>query len=352
MSVMAQDLDSVDTDEDVIEEVDVIGSGEIEITNETEVSSELGEEFEEVEEEFEEIEEEGGIIGITYVTHAEGFVIKDDESNAEFFRGFMVVKKFIEKTEEIEDVEKKEIKSKNVGNIVLGVANTKEKFKIKMKEFNESFVNFDLTDEAGNIVGSAELKPRRYERVTLWFGNLKINSGMYAGDWSINSVAKTKVIKPKIEKPAFWNPFAFGRRKEAAIEEKVEERMFEREGMEEFVQKYKGKNVEEINAEERRFILNKERKFEGKVKDEWMKERKEEFKNQEENWEIKKSELEEEFNRRKEELKTSWKDERVKLSEREEGVKLKNVERTKIKREYVKNNDLKEIKSKTLISFS
>ena len=208
-------------------------------------------------EEIEEAEKKA-MFGITHVTIGTGFVMKSDESNAEFFRGTWIVKRLIPKTNNLEDAENAEIESKKFGFVVIGVAEEKEKFRLEMTEFTEENVKFDLKDKTGAIVGSLEIKPKKYERITLWFGTLVLDAGNHIGSWSITAATKTRIIKPEIKRPPIWNIFAFKARREAAIKEKLQEKMFKREGLAEFAKENKGKDFKEIKKEERRFRVDKE----------------------------------------------------------------------------------------------
>ena len=111
--VFAQEDDS--TIEDV-EEEDILDSDEVEV--EEEIEDETVEELEDVDEP-EEVEEaeKRAVFWLTHVTIGTGFVMSENEENAEFFRGTWVVKRLIEKTEESEDAEKKEIKTHKFGSL-------------------------------------------------------------------------------------------------------------------------------------------------------------------------------------------------------------------------------------------
>ncbi len=259
----------ITAEEDVVEGTDVISSDEVVVLEEEEVEEELPEYEEDTaeDEEVEEIEEteKKAIFGLTRVTIGEGFVMKSDESDAEFFRGMWVVKRFIERTANSEEINESDIQTEKFGYVVIGVAEEKEKFKIEMTEFSNESVQFDIKNNAGTIVGSMEIKPKRYDRITLWFGTLILNSGSYAGDWSVTAVSKTKIVKPEIKKVAAWKVFAVKQRREAKIKEKAQERMLEEEGLGEFAKEQKGKDLSKIGAEKRTAMINKAQRIEKRI---------------------------------------------------------------------------------------
>ena len=276
ISVIAQEDEIVNGDEievfdeeEIIESTDMISSDEVEVLEEEDTEEKLPE----VEEEINEIENSGevqdiekkAIFTITQVTIGEGFVMKSDKSDAELFRGIWVVKRFINKTTNLEDIENKQIESKKFGFVIIGIAEKKEKFKIEMKDFSEENVKFDLKDNAGTVVGSMEIKPKKYARITLWFGTLILNSGKYVGTWDVTAISKTKIIKPKIRKPPVWNIFAFKQRSEAAIKERVQEKIFEREGLGEFIKENREKNLEKLSESKRTAVINKKERFEKRI---------------------------------------------------------------------------------------
>ena len=241
--------------DDILEESDVMSSDELEVLEEDEVEDELPE-YDDDLEDIEESEREN-IFKLTHVTIGTGFVMKSDESDAQFFRGTWVVRRLIPKTENLEEIEKANIESKKFGFVVIGVAEEKEKFRIEMAEFTETNVKFDVKDKTGTIVGSLEITPKKYERITLWFGTLTLDSGSYAGSWSVTAATKTRMIKPRIRRPPRWNLFAFKQRREAEIQERAQERIFEREGLGEFARENKGKDFREITKEKRRSRVDK-----------------------------------------------------------------------------------------------
>lgn len=272
-NVVAQDENDklIDTEESVIEGADVISSDEVVILEEDEVEEELPEIEEEIKEieESEEVQEieRKSMFTITRVTVGEGFVMKDDESDAEFFRGTWIVKRFINKTANLEDIENQQIESKKFGFVVIGVAEEKEKFKIEMTDFSEESVTFDLKEKTGTVVGNMEIKPKRYNRITLWFGSLTLDSGEYMGVWSVTAVSKTKIVKPEIKKISAWKVFAVKQRKEAKIKEKLQERMFEREGIGEFAKEQKGKDISELEKDKRNIVIDKEERIRERIKE-------------------------------------------------------------------------------------
>ncbi len=236
---------------------EVIASDEVEILAEDELEEALPEYDEDIDEleevkEAEEMEKEA-IFYITRVTVGTGFIMKEDESDAEFFRGVWVVRRFSKGVSDLDNPNEGGIVSKRFGYVVVGVKDEKERFKLEMVNFSSESVMFSLLDKEGNVAGSLSIKPKRYDRITLWFGDLSINSGAYAGEWGVTAVSKTKIIKPQIVKPSKWNIFAFKKRKEAALKEKLQERLLEEEGLGDFVRENKGKlgNIRKIEAGKR-----------------------------------------------------------------------------------------------------
>jgi len=268
-SVFAQENEVEIVSEEVTESTDVLSSDEVEVFEE----EEIGEELPETEEDIKEIEEEEGIeeiekramFGITRVTIGEGFVVKDDDSDAQFFRGVWIVKKFIERTANLEDIENREIEKKDFGFVVIGIAEEKEKFRIEMAEFIEESVKFNLKDNTGNVVGNMEIKPKKYRKITLWYGDLTLNSGKYLGTWDITAVSKTKIVKPRIERPAAWNIFALRKRREAKIKEEIQQRILENEGLGEFARAIKGKDLSKLEENERIIAVNTEERIRERI---------------------------------------------------------------------------------------
>ena len=72
-------------------------------------------------------------------------------------------------------------------------------------------------------------------------------------------------IKPKIRKPPVWNIFAFKQRSEAAIKERVQEKIFEREGLGEFIKENREKNLEKLSESKRTAVINKKERFEKRI---------------------------------------------------------------------------------------
>ena len=237
------------------EETEVIGSDYVEILDELE----LEESNLEIEEILEEDDmEDDSFFKIRQVTYAKGFIVKEDDSDADVFRGLWIVERMIEETDTT-SVEEAEIKSRKFGYVLLGAGERREKLKLELTEFGEDFAMFNLLDKEGNVVGLLDLKPKKYERIKLWFGTITIKSGNYEGTWDVSSIAKTKIIRPKIEKPSIWNIFARGQRQRAEIQERVEEILLEREGLDkdaisEVRQNFEGiqeKRIVEINRAKR-----------------------------------------------------------------------------------------------------
>ena len=263
VSVIAEETNGED-----IESSDVVSSDEVEVLEEEEIEDilpDLEEELAELKKTEVEDAERGAIFKITHVTISEGFILSGDESNAEFFRGFWSVRRFIEKAESSQDIENKAIKSKKVGSVVIGAGPKKEIFKLEMIDFDSDGASFDLKNKDNEVIGSLDITPKRYDRITLWFGKLSIDSGAYVGKWSVTAAVKTKIIKPRIKRPAAWNIFAFNKRKEANIKEKAQEKILEREGLGKFAKEISGKNLKDINKKERKVVINKVKRNEIRV---------------------------------------------------------------------------------------
>ena len=264
-AVSAQE-DSSEVDEFIEDSVDVLGSDEVEVYEEGEDSIEL-EEFEEVSE-YEEVEEgKQEISSLTRVTVGKGFVLSSDESRGEFFQGVWAVKNFIAENEEGEDIENLVIKRKEFGFVKIGIGKDKEKYRLRKQIFDEEGLAFDLISKDGEVAGSLVISPQRYETFTLWRGELKIDSGNYADAWDVTTIARTKVIKPKIDKPAAWNIFARGQRKKAKIREKVQERLFEKEGMGDFIRENKGRDFSRIDLKDRKFLISQKERVQKRVEE-------------------------------------------------------------------------------------
>jgi len=197
---------------------------------------------------------------LTRVTTGLGFVIKDDKSDAQFFRGTWIVRKSVEKPKNTESINNTNIKTRRFGFVTIGVREEKETFRMSVENATEEKIIFKLLNKEGNIAGNLELTPKRYKRITLWFGTLTINSGNYTGEWSVTASARTKIIKSKIERPSRWNIFAFGERRKAALEDKIQERMFEKEGMKKFGESIRGKRLSEISKDKRIAVINRANK--------------------------------------------------------------------------------------------
>lgn len=222
-------LPIVIADDETFEESDVIGSDDVEVLDDLEASDD----FQEIEEILSEEEmPEEDVLRIRQITYARGFIVKDDESNADVFRGLWIADRLVEDTE-VTDVQNANITSRKFGYVMLGAGGRHEKFRLEMDEFTDEQVTFNLLDSNGNSAGTLMLKPKKYTYIKLWFGKLTVNSGNYAGEWSVSAIAKTRIVKPKIVKPSKWNIFANAQRKRAEIHEQIQKRLLEKEGLSE-----------------------------------------------------------------------------------------------------------------------
>lgn len=253
VSVIAQSNDSVNSisvnSEDTglnINSEDVFNtleSGEIDIVtkdNKEVIDNVTSEVLDEIEKEIE-VGNGNSIFGMSQVTIGEGFILNDDESNAEFFKAIWVLKKFVKDVPDTENVSEVKIGQKDIGYVIIGRGDSKERFKVEFKnyDFNSSKIIFDLFNKDKNFVGTLEIKSKRYDRITLWFGTLILdnNSGDYVGTWKVTAVSKSKIIKSKIDRPSSWNIFAFKSRRDAKFKEHIQERLFEDEGFDQNITK-------------------------------------------------------------------------------------------------------------------
>jgi len=249
----ADEVNKIISENNLLEETDVVSSNEVEVTEPEILSQDIGEELKDAGV-LEEIKVQNSI---THLTIAEGFIITSDKSKAELFRGLWLVKKFIE-SNDLNSINESKIGKKKWGFVEISKGNKKEKFKLEIKEFSNQSLRFELKNMQGNPAGNLFIQSKEYERLTLLFGNLTINSGDYAGMWDVTAISKTKIIKPRIEKPKAWNIFAFGKKKKAEIAEKIQQKLFEDEGLKNITQEKIMQKLEALKERERTFEVNRE----------------------------------------------------------------------------------------------
>ncbi|MGD9276629.1 MAG: hypothetical protein PVJ67_05635 [Candidatus Pacearchaeota archaeon] len=222
-------LPVVVADDESFAESDVIGSDDVEVLDDLEAADD----FEEIEEIIPEEEmPEDNVLRIRQVTYGRGFIVKDDESNADIFRGLWVADRIVEDST-ITDAASAEITTKKFGYVMLGAGERHEKFRLEKSEFTDEQITFNLLDSDGNSAGTLVLKPKKYTYIKLWFGTLTLTSGNYAGTWSVSAIARTRIVKPRIVKPSRWNIFAAAQRRRAEVHEQIQERLLEKEGLSE-----------------------------------------------------------------------------------------------------------------------
>lgn len=213
--------------DDSFQESDVIGSDNVEIVTDLQEADDSMEVQELLEDD--DLNEDGAL-HVWQVTYGRGFIVKDDESNADVFRGLWIADRMVENAA-ITDAASANISLRRFGYIMLGAGERHEKFKLEMTSFSNESVSFNVLNSDGNTAGTLELKPKKYTWIKLWFGTLTLNEGNYAGTWSVSAIANTRIVKPKIEKPAWWNIFAGNQRKRAEIQEQIQERILQNEGL-------------------------------------------------------------------------------------------------------------------------
>ena len=232
--------------------IENLGTNKVEVVGEEEIEKENSTGLENMT-----AHEKNAFFRLTKVTTGIGFIIKEDKSDAQFFRGTWIVRKSAEKPKNAKDINSSKITTRRFGFVIVGIGDGKERFRIRVENATEEKIVFRLSDRNDTNIGSLELMPKIYNEITLWFGTLTLNSGNYIGNWSITASARTKIIKPLIRRPSRWNIFAFGERRKAALEEKIQERMFEREGMKKFAEEIRGKKLADISKDKRMDILDR-----------------------------------------------------------------------------------------------
>jgi len=146
VSVIAQSNDSVNSisvnSEDTglnINSEDVFNtleSGEIDIVtkdNKEVIDNVTSEVLDEIEKEIE-VGNGNSIFGMSQVTIGEGFILNDDESNAEFFKAIWVLKKFVKDVPDTENVSEVKIGQKDIGYVIIGRGDSKERCKVEFKK--------------------------------------------------------------------------------------------------------------------------------------------------------------------------------------------------------------------------
>lgn len=183
--------------------------------------------------------------GLKIGTLGEGWMTNSDNTEASIFRTFWISKKQIEidpqEVKEIREMYKNDsskmkeelkklsegVNETSFGQILLGLGNKMEKYKIVQKEATENKIVFyiipinskyNAEDISSISVGTFEVEKNVYPSLVLWTGKLVLNSGDYSGSWDVSFASKTKAYKAwgKVEsekKPGFWGKFAFWKAK-------------------------------------------------------------------------------------------------------------------------------------------
>lgn len=164
------------------------------------------------------------------VTSAHGWVVKSDNTNAQFLSGMWATgisysfsldslvrirNKYPEDPAKIHEELKKldktgKINQFSVGRLNIGSSPNIERFKLIKKEITDtravfyvtpissSLKDFNQTDLETKSVGVLDLTKNSYPSINLWTGKLILNSGDYSGEWSVSMASKTKVFIKKI----------------------------------------------------------------------------------------------------------------------------------------------------------
>ncbi|MFH1249185.1 MAG: hypothetical protein V1660_03465 [archaeon] len=183
--------------------------------------------------------------GMTRVTVGDGFAISSNNTRAERISAFWVsgryisidpgiVKNLTRQYKGQPEVLKAELAKlatdkvvvKATGQISIGIGKDKEKFKLLKKDITNTSVTFylfpintnlaELKDAAEDVitaksVGTLKLDATVYPHLTLWKGDLTINSGAYVGIWSVSASSDSKVItQQNIKKVKENNGKAYG----------------------------------------------------------------------------------------------------------------------------------------------
>ncbi len=167
--------------------------------------------------------------GVRKVSIANGFVINEAGAAAERILGMWVSARYVSADkdvikelrrtyknqsaklkDEIAKLKTESITAVAAGKISVGTSPNAERFKIVKKEFTNTSASFyvlpiaqniaelkDATDEtiSSKSVGTLKLDATKYPHLTLWKGTLTLNSGAYAGTWSVTAFSHLKEIK-------------------------------------------------------------------------------------------------------------------------------------------------------------
>lgn len=172
--------------------------------------------------------------GVRRVSIANGFIVNEANTAAERILGMWVSAKYISADKDVvknltktyknqtaklrEELAK--LKTENVvavaaGKISVGASPNAERFKIAKKEFTNTSLSFyvlplaqnfselkDATDEtiSSKSIGTLKLDATKYPHLTLWKGTLTLNSGAYAGTWSVTAFSHLKEAKSNVLK--------------------------------------------------------------------------------------------------------------------------------------------------------
>lgn len=170
--------------------------------------------------------------GIARLTVGDGYVIKSDSTAAEKLRGFWVSARYISvdpaKVKEIRDLYKGQpakireelaklatdkVVLKATGRIAVGLGAGTEKFKILKKEFTNTSARFyvlPITEDLGALkdatdadisakaVGELQMSATKYPHLTVWQGTLTLNSGNFAGTWTVSLSTHLRLAAKKL----------------------------------------------------------------------------------------------------------------------------------------------------------
>ena len=128
-------------------------------------------------------------------------------------------------TQALKDVANETIQKRSFGKLQLGVGRNHQNFKLVKNEFTNDSVNFDVyTIDSRNAtrdkVGTLDLEATHYSDMTLWQGQLVIESGDRAGTYEVSLASKSAIviglglnnIESISNKKGFWQRLMFWRR--------------------------------------------------------------------------------------------------------------------------------------------
>ena len=172
--------------------------------------------------------------GVRRVSIANGFIINEANTAAERILGMWVSARYITADKDIVKELKKTYKNQSAklreelaklktesvvavaaGKISVGASPNAERFKIVKKEFTNTSASFyvlpiaqnlselkDATDEtiSSKSAGTLKLDATKYPHLTIWKGSLTLNSGVYAGTWSVTAFSHLKEAKSNVLK--------------------------------------------------------------------------------------------------------------------------------------------------------